>query len=121
VLINGFVRQDFHNIQNINWALSTLIIILIAFYHIAHLSLHPIANVGKYPAFWISTGIFFYGSLSIFILTVSNYLAVHHGVEDFELAWIFHNSLNIFKNLCFAAAIWWSAKGSDAHQLKDVT
>jgi hypothetical protein len=120
VLINGFVQQDFHTIQNINWALSTLIIILIAFYHIAQLSLHPIANVGRHPAFWVSTGIFFYGSLSIFILTVSNYLAVHHGVEDFELAWIFHNSLNIFKNVCFAAAIWWSAKG-DVHQLNNVT
>jgi hypothetical protein len=118
VIINGFVLQDFYNIQNYSWGLSTLILIVIAYSHIVHLANHQIPDVGRTPAFWISTGIFFYGSLSIVVLTVSKYLAMHHSAEDFEYGWIFHNSANIFKNACFAAAIWWSAK-QNSQSLQD--
>jgi hypothetical protein len=109
---NLLIQQNFYAIQNLNWAFSTLLVMIIAFIHFVQLTKHPVIDVQRHPPFWISTGILFYGSLSLIILTGSKYVAINYSAADFRLVWIFHNANNIFKNACFAAAIWWSAKNS---------
>ncbi len=110
ILVNALIFQSFDTFQNIGWVISILAIMAIAFSHFAMMAGTPVLLIKKYPPFWISTGIFFYCSLGFIIFTTSRYLATNYSLEDFRLVWMFHNIMNIFKNLCFAVAIWWSAK-----------
>jgi hypothetical protein len=109
-LLSVFIQQDFYAIQNLSWAFSTLLTMIITFTYFVQLGNSPVVDVQRHPSFWITVGIFFYGSFSLVILTLSQYFAQNHVIEDFRHVWIFHNANNIFKNVCFAAAIWWAMK-----------
>ena len=109
-LLNTLLFQSLDSIQNINWMISALVIMIITFIHLVAMSKTPVYLIGQFPPFWITTGLFFYCSLSFLILSFSRYLAKNYPLDEFQFVWMFHNIMNIFKNLCFAAAIWWSAK-----------
>ena len=109
-IMNTLLFQPLDSIQNINWMISALVIMIITFIHLVAMSKTPVYLIGQFPPFWITTGLFFYCSLSFLILSFSRYLAKNYPLDEFQFVWMFHNIMNIFKNLCFAVAIWWSAK-----------
>jgi hypothetical protein len=112
MIVNAVAVQPFSTFQNIGWSLSIVVIMLLSSTHFFELMRSPVPLVQSHPPFWITVGIFFYCSLGFIAFTLSKHFAEQFSVENFRSIWIFHNANNIFKNLCFAAAIWWSAKNN---------
>lgn len=65
-----------------------------------------IVNIHRLPILWISFATLFYYSGNLFVFLTSGYL------EDYPdtliLTWMFHNVLNVTKNMLFAVALWQS-------------
>jgi hypothetical protein len=109
-------QQSIGPIIDIKLVFACAIMMSIAFAHLKVMANKPVVYIDRFAPFWITTGVFFYCSLSFMIVSTSKYLSLNFAIEDFRLTWAFHNATNIFKNLCFAAAIWWSAR-RDVQQL----
>lgn len=65
----------------------------------------PTQSIYKDPSFWIATSILIYYSGNFFLFVVNNYLTL--GIDgSHQVIWVFHNILNITKNLLFGVALW---------------
>lgn len=120
ILGNGIFWQGIEQIQSLTWAVTSIIIVSMAFGHFSYLIKYPVIYIKRYPSYWISTGLLFYCCLSFLLFGFSKFLADQLDAENFRVVWMFHNLNNIFKNGCFFMAIWWAAHRSPQWDIADV-
>jgi hypothetical protein len=109
MILNTIFWQGLDSIQNISWAITSLVIIAMAFGHFLYLNRFPVLYPERSSSYWISTGLLFYCCLSFGIFVLSRFFIENLKLDaDFRYVWMFHNLNNIFKNGCFFLAIWWS-------------
>lgn len=105
-IVNLFFIQGtsvYNSFSNI--AASFILIYLCLRYYHQLISQPPTLYIYKYPLFWISTAILIYYSSNFFLFVVNNYLTI--GIDgSHQVIWVFHNIINITKNLLFAVALW---------------
>jgi hypothetical protein len=110
ILLNTIFWRGIDSIQNLNWAITSLLIIAMAFGHTLYMNRFPVSYISHYAPHWITTGLLFYCTLSFAIFALSKFFIEDLKLDaDFRYVWMFHNLNNIFKNACFFLAIWWSA------------
>lgn len=120
ILINWLFVQKIGHIQNLAWAVTSILIATMAFGHFSYLIRFPVIHIKKHAPYWISTGLLFYCCLSFLLFGFTKALAEQLDTSDFELVWMFHNLNNIFKNGCFLMAIWWAVHRNPQWDVADV-
>jgi hypothetical protein len=109
MLLNTIFWQGMDSIQNLNWAITSLLIIAMAFGHTLYMNQFPVSYMERYAPHWITTGLLFYFTFSFAIFALSKFFIEDLKLDaDFRYVWMFHNLNNIFKNSCFFLAIWWA-------------
>ena len=107
-IINAFFIQTIYEFNTIAHAVESFLLILLAllfFFKVFHES--AVMHLGKYPMFWINSGILIYFSGSFFLFIFSNYILMQS--HDMLHAYRgIHSLLNILLNLFFAMGLWYS-------------
>ena len=109
-VINALFIQTLYEFNTIARAVESFLLILLAllfFYKIFRESV--VVHLGRYPMFWISSGILVYFSGSFFLFIFSNYILEQPGDMLYSY-WGIHSVLNIFLNLFFAMGLWYSSQ-----------
>lgn len=65
----------------------------------------PVENIYNLPIMWVSFGVLFYFSGTIFIFLFNN-LLISYKPLDHKIGWVLHNVFNLLKNILFAIGLW---------------
>jgi hypothetical protein len=85
---------------------SALVFIVISlFYFYSLMRDLPGLRLSVLPMFWTSIGVLIYFAGSLFVFALFNYMASSLK-KELILYWLFHNVLDLTKNILFAVALW---------------
>lgn len=93
----------FNSISNVIAGLILISMCLYYFYRL--LNDLPTIHIQHLPMLWISFGVLTYYGGNFYLFLVKNYLS-YGETGSHKLMWIFHNLLNIVKNILFAIGLW---------------
>lgn len=85
---------------------SGLLIIMTSLFYLYQLMVEmPVERIQGLPLFWVAFGALIYYGGTLFLFLFNNYLMTH-APDIHGNTWIFHNVLNITKNIFLFLALW---------------
>lgn len=105
-VINSIFIEGLNQYNSLAMSIEAIIMIVLCFIYFHKLYTDEVGVfLERIPVFWVVIGILFYFSGALFSFLLSSDI-LSKAPDRFYNSWIFHNSVNIIKNILFAIGLW---------------